>query len=187
MGGIAPSDAAASETTEVGAIPQAVTIDGDADKKMMMVIPADSWFDSATVGEIIEDFNVQAKVYDPVTNTYQSVNAVYEMPYWVHAKVRSANGWMLKGGTQGHAIEYSYTVANFGNKNEVTIDKGSGTNDVNIGKLPEVADRPLNDHVESSILYGKLTIKDTSQLTAKDAGQIFKDTLTYTFTKGEDF
>ena len=171
-----PTGAMAVGTTEVGAIPQASTVDGDDDKLVMMTIPANSWFDSATAGATIDNFDVVAKVLNTTDNTYEDVSTNNTLPYSLEAKIASGtNAWMLTGGTAGHKIGYNYKG---GVDGTTVIDNDDGTAAMSIGSLTQGAST-----VDKATISGTLTIDDVDQLTADDAGQVFKDTLTFTFTK----
>lgn len=168
-----PTGVFADNQTNVGVVPDAVRPD-PADASVIVTIPADAWFANAAAGETINNFNLQAKVLKD--GTYVNVdNVTNQMPSgWtaIGAKAKSeTNGWNLVSGDSKIPYEY-YTGSSDGTNGSVASSADTKTD----------VDLPNMTNADSTV-EGYLKITNVDSLTAADAGNEFKDTITFTFEK----
>lgn len=172
-----PTGVFADNTTDVGVVPQAAQVDPPGDGSVIVTIPADSWFANASTTAVINDFDLQAKVLGS-DNTYHDVGAYitgdsgpkYELPadtlpngIAATADSGATTSWTLTGGTKGHTIGYKITMDGSDISGDGAQAIGTMTND-------------------DSRIEGSAAITNVDQLTADDAGQTFKDTITFGFS-----
>lgn len=163
-----PTGVFADNTTDVGVVPQAAQVE-EGDPSVIVTIPADSWFPNASTTAVINDFDLQAMILGS-DNAYHNVdNGTYaltgDLANGIAATADSGAtpSWTLSGGTKGHTIGYHITM----DSSEI-----SGDGPQAIGTMTNTDSR----------IDGSAAITNVDQLTADDAGQTFKDTITFGFS-----
>ncbi len=167
-----PTGVFADDQTNVGVVPDAVRPD-PTDASVIVTIPADAWFANAAANEIINNFDLQAKVLKDGTyvNVDDSTNQLPGDWTAIGAKAKSGtNGWNLVNGDSKIPYEYWTGSSNGTGGSKVS---GSETTDVDLGTMNNAASK----------ISGYLKITNVDSLTAADAGKEFKDTITFTFEK----
>nr|WP_294494782.1 hypothetical protein [uncultured Mediterraneibacter sp.] len=151
----------------------------DPNSNLMVVVPADVWLTSAD--EVIDNFDVDAYVYDADAQRYIPVTADgTDMGSGVTIPVSAASNnttqrWSMAeqdptGTAKQLAYEYKYN-GTVGTASPTTVASGTS---VSLGNLSDA-----NPSIEGTIGLSEAAQKS---LTTADRAKNFKDTIVYTFT-----
>lgn len=165
---------AATDSTSVGYTHKGTI---DPNSNLMVVVPADVWLTSAD--EVIENFDVDAYVYDADAGKYIPVTADgtdmggKTIPVTA-ASQNTTQRWSLaeqdaSGTAKQLAYEYKYNSAD-----STALPGTVATGDsVSVGSLSDA-----NPSIEGTV---GLSAAAQKSLTTEDRAKNFKDTITYTF------